>query len=367
MQKKSNLTKILVATGIACMWMSSSAAAQDYNDALDYFYFGRQPSAKAEAMGKAMVATNADAYSSFYNPAAISLNQGRTASTSYASPYYGFNDANYLFAGITGEWGDRSAVGLSFFRFSFGESQSMSSVQLPDGPGETFTPAVTMYTLSLSSRIVHNLHAGINLNYVRDEGYFDDATLPIDIGLIQTFHLTENQNLKFGASLFNINDSKLKLEEIGVYTQEAALPISFRTGASYQLLWGSSTLNATPIKTYGVSWQVEYVELLNSDYYSGIRTGAEFTFMEMVSMRLGYYNENRNDYGYPESNKDELSDFTYGLGVAFPIEGLFNDQSSLTAKLDLARMKQPSASKNFDNFDSFSVYNLSLIWTPESK
>ncbi len=109
-------------------------------------------------------------------------------------------------------------------------------------------------------------------------------------------------------------------------------------------------------------WQFEYHDLLNSAYHTAIRTGAEFSYLEMIYVRLGSYKENKDDYGFSESNKNTLSDFTYGLGIELPIEGLTDAETSLVVKLDFAKMKQPGSSKLFDNWENFSVYNLSANW-----
>ena len=50
--------------------------AGDYIGGFEYYYFNRQPSAKAEAMGRSAVATEIDAFDCLYNPALISLNNG---------------------------------------------------------------------------------------------------------------------------------------------------------------------------------------------------------------------------------------------------------------------------------------------------
>ncbi|MCA9733351.1 PorV/PorQ family protein [candidate division KSB1 bacterium] len=362
MQKKLFTIRVSLIAGVIGMLFSGHATAQDYNEVLDYFFLGRQPSAKAEAMGKAMVATENDAFSSFYNPAAINKNQGLTASTSYATPYYAAKDAYYLFTGVTNNWGTRSAFGLSIFHFSFGTPITITNETNPNLVGTGITPTVSMYTLTLATRLIHNVHAGINWSYIRDKSNYDGRTFPRDIGLFETLHFGENQELNFGASLYNFSNANLKYTIFDQYEIDEAVPQALHLGTSYQLNWGTSTFNYKTIKTYGIAWHVEYVDLLNSAYHSGFRTGAEFSFMEMFAMRVGYYKEDRNDYGYPESNKDNMSDFTYGIGISLPIEGLVDPKSTLKAKLDLVKMKQPTATKNFDNWDNFSVYNLSLNW-----
>ena len=56
---------ILIGLFFGLFWCGI-VIGKDYNDVLDHFFFGRQPSAKAEAMGKSMITTGADAFGLFH-------------------------------------------------------------------------------------------------------------------------------------------------------------------------------------------------------------------------------------------------------------------------------------------------------------
>ncbi len=55
-------------------FMSGIAVGQDYNGTLELIFFGRQPSARAEAMGQSMITGEEDAFGAFYNSATIGQN-----------------------------------------------------------------------------------------------------------------------------------------------------------------------------------------------------------------------------------------------------------------------------------------------------
>jgi len=57
-------------------------------------FLGRQPSARAEALGKGYCSIDGDLATIFYNPAGTATLQGAVINTSFASPYY-FSDEQY--------------------------------------------------------------------------------------------------------------------------------------------------------------------------------------------------------------------------------------------------------------------------------
>jgi len=362
MQKTLHALKIFLIAWSLVTFMAGMVIAQDYRDALNHFFLGRQPSAKAEAMGKSMVTTATGAFSSFYNPASISQNEGLFLSTSYATPFYLADNANYKFIGATYELGNYGVLGLSLYRFSFGESIFTTSMTDPAAQGGKFTPTTSMYTLTFSAETFKNLYLGINVNSVRDKGAAIGKSYPIDFGLLKIFNFSKNQKINLGASLYNITNSKILYDFNDNRDIKEALPVSFHLGASCQLFWGNSKLNSLELNTFGILLQLEYQDLFNSKFHNGFRTGTELSLIEIIYVRFGLYREDINDHGFPAVNKNHLTDFTYGLGIEIPLDKFTRVKIPLNVKLDITTMKQPSFIKNFDRWENFSVYNLSANW-----
>lgn len=362
MQKTLYVFKIFLIAWSLVTVMTGIVMAQDYRGALDYFFLGRQPSAKAEAMGKSMVTTEAEAFGSFYNPASISQNAGLLLSTSYATPYYLADNANFKFIGATYELGKYGVLGLSLYRFSFGEPIFTTSMTDPTAQEDKFTPTTSMYTLTFSTETFKHLYLGINFNFVRDQGAVIGKSYPIDLGLLKIFNFSKNQKISLGVSLHNITNSKIVYDFNDNRDIKEALPISFHLGAAYQLFWGNSKLNSLELNTFGILLQLEYQDLFNAKFHNGFRTGAELSFIEMLYVRFGLYREGINDYGFSDLNKNNLTDFTYGLGIEIPINKFTRTKLPLNVKLDITTMKQPSFRKDFDNWENFFVYNLSVNW-----
>ncbi|MDZ7364100.1 MAG: hypothetical protein ONB46_25805 [candidate division KSB1 bacterium] len=361
-QKTLHVFKMFLMAWALMTWRSGIVIAQDYRDALNHFFLGRQPSAKAEAMGKSMIATATGAFSSFYNPATISQNEGLFISASSATPFYLADHADYKFIGATYKLGNYGVLGLSLYRFSFGESIATTSMTNPAAQGGKFTPTTSMYTLTFSAETFKNLYFGMNVNSVRDKGAAIGKSYPIDLGLLKIFNCSKNQKISLGASLYNVTNSKILYDVNDNRDIKEALPVSFHAGASCQLFWGSSKLNSFELNTFGILLQLEYQDLFNSKFHDGFRTGAELSFIEIIYIRFGLYREDINDHGFPAVNKNNLTDFTYGLGIEIPIDKFTRVKIPLNARLDITTMKQPSYIKNFDRWENFSVYNLSVNW-----
>jgi hypothetical protein len=79
-------------------------------------------------------------------------------------------------------------------------------------------------------------------------------------------------------------------------------------------------------------------------------------FLEILSVRVGYYQESQDDYDSPAMNANELSEFTYGLGLQIPLDKL--TKIPLKINFDYASLPQPSFTKSQPSFENFSTYTL---------
>ncbi len=104
----------------------------------------------------------------------------------------------------------------------------------------------------------------------------------------------------------------------------------------------------------------DYQLLLNSDYHSGLHTGLELRFLEMLSFRIGYFIESQYDYGLAVENESKISDFTYGLGLQIPLNKL--SRIPLNIQFDYTSLAQPSYTKSQTSWDNFSTFTLRLNW-----
>ncbi len=322
-------------------------------------FFGRQPSARAEAMGRAYSSIDGDLTSIFYNPAGIASIIGLEFDASFSSPYYLLDEAKYNFLSAGYKFNEYLIIGLSRNRFAFGEITIVDEIGNSFG---TYKPKNTAYTFTLASQPIKNLYIGLNTNYFTMQ-VTDEATSVFwfDFGIIKKFELLQNDDLghslNIGASISNFNNTKAAIQYTGKTFKEE-LPVITRYGANYQFTFYKNRL-IERLNPFGLLLQGEYIMLLNSEYHTGIQLGAEISILEIASIRVGYYKEKIDDFGNPH-NLNEITSFTYGFGLNLPIEKL--TRIPLHFCFDYTSLPQVAYTLNINNLDNFKAYNLRLIW-----
>lgn len=98
----------------------------------------------------------------------------------------------------------------------------------------------------------------------------------------------------------------------------------------------------------------EYQHLLNSDYRRKVSIGGEFTLLEILILRAGYFKEKVYDYSH-SSNKSHLESLTYGIGLQFPLQQL--TKIPMHVNIDYAQFSQPSyvVGRTWDDLKSVSA------------
>jgi hypothetical protein len=339
----------------------------DYQNYQFQFFFGRQPSAKSESMGRALVATNDGAFTAYYNPAGSYFTKGINAAFSHASPYYLATKANYMFYGLSWNIGKFGTIGINQFRFSLGENALWTTGFDPTIGSEYFTPSTSMTSLNYSWDMWKNLALGINLNMFSDK--IAKKTLqsyPIDFGLMKQVFFKDKKNfsqqIRLGLSIKNILGSKVKYESPVVMgpAQEEALPIILNLGSSYNVHF-QRTDKLPNLFIMGITLQVEYQDVLNYEYRSGFKIGTEISIFEILHWRMGYYTIGLNSN--PVNGKKRLEDFTYGFGLFLPVNKLLKHDIPVTISIDMTKLKQPSYIVDFEDWEIFSVYSFNVGMT----
>lgn len=324
-------------------------------------FFGRQPSARAEALGKGYSSIDGDLATIFYNPAGTATIQGIELNTSLASPYYHFNKAKYSFISAGYNINKYLTIGISRNHYTTKQEITLTDSLGPIATGTSLTSS--LYTLNFSSQPIKNLFIGVNTNYLIWKPVDKSAnSLYFDFGIIKKFKFgqktTTNHTINIGASITNLNFAKTKLDFHG-YKSESSLPVVTRFGTNYQLFLNKKWVFDT-LTTFRFLFQADYQLLLNSDYNNGFHTGAEIMFLEILSLRIGYYKEYEYDFDNPSANENEISEITYGLGLQVPLNKL--TKIPLSINFDYTSLPQPSYSKTQTNWENFSTYTIGINW-----
>lgn len=323
----------------------------DYRGAYHELFFGRQPSSRAEAMGRGYVTIEGDMDTYYYNPAGIANINFMDVKFTTSSPYYGIDKGRYYQLGFGYKLRKYLTIGLNINHLSFGETSYITNeigVIIRE-----YTPFLSNYTLALATPLSDALSFGCNINYFY-ANYFDDphSTLFFDVGTIykqklKSFFASESE-LSFGASVRNFTFSKVNYDSF-----DEELPVISRIGISYSFIPNVDQI------IIEVLWQAEYQYLLNYNYRDGLHTGLEIEFFEMIALRCGYYYENIDDYGFPE-NEDQLSDITYGLGINIPVFK-FTD-FPINLQIDYTSLQQVSYTTHNYNWENFDSFTIKLSW-----
>ncbi len=330
---------------------------------LHEFYFGRLPSARAEAMGKCYNSIDGDLTTAFFNPAGTATIDGLELSGSLASPFYLLNDAEYSYLSVGYKFSDYFVVGFGRNNFSLGQSISNQN-ENGELIGYYDEPFYSNYYLTISSQPLKNLYVGINANYFIYHLFNEGSnTFYMDFGCIKKFQFGKNEiknhSINLGVSIKNLNFAKLERSFIGV-NFENELPVITRFGANYQYTLDKHLLIDT-LETFNFLFQGDYQLLLNSDYNSGFYTGTEILFLEILALRAGYYFEKEYDFELPEVNYNSISQFTYGFGLQLPIHKL--SKIPLNINLDYTTLPQPRfSSDNFFEFENFKSLTMKINW-----
>jgi hypothetical protein len=321
------------------MFIQINNAQQYYPDNfLDSFFFYNQPSTSAEGTGKIYLNNNNDAFSSFYNPALSSASDNLRFSYSTSQRSHGgivFN--NY---GV-----DVPVKNIG--TFSFTKRDFVFNVLEVETAPFININSISSYDLNYSREIYGGLSGGIGLNYLRKNvSYFQNFHqdfYSFDIGVSYVYNLStldKHSDYVFAnASVMNIRISKSKNI---VYT-DYRLPQIDHVSLGYVSKYGIKN-NRDVFQT---DVQIEYSGLLNSIYYNTLSLGAEIKFMEIFSIRTGYY-KIEGEYFTDE-------DITFGFGFSYPFKIYL--ENSLVIGFDCAKSKYSYYNLRTDDiFNSFALY-----------
>ncbi|HZW38478.1 MAG TPA: hypothetical protein VFF33_04180 [Ignavibacteriaceae bacterium] len=341
---------------------SSFIYSQDYRGFASEIFFGRQPSAKAEAMGKGLIASEDGANSSFYNPASIGFTKGVNFNYSYGNPYYAYVNASYNYMGLSVKLAKNHTLSINRFAFNFGNKFSLPQYNILYNIMEDVNDQ--LYKINYAFNPSEDLAIGLNINYFRNS-YYNKITSEklaildnymLDLGALKIFELNETDEYKnsINAGLVVKNLFRADVEYDGI--QSEMLPSSIEGGIAY-VSSNYSNQWVKGLNNLDFLFNVEYRYVLKSERYTTFSTGVEIKALEIFALRFGYYIEKA---GLGNNGKDNLTDFTYGLGLSVPFQKLYNYPFEL--RLDYVGKKQPSYVTDYDDWDNLNVFSTSFNW-----
>lgn len=248
-------------------------------------------SARAIGMGSAFVGMQGDPSALYWNPAGIASIEGISLLFDHTT---WFADVGYNFFAGTYSIDDFGTLGLSIIISDIGE-MDVTTINQPEGTGQTFTATDFAVSLAYAINLTDHFAIGFNPKFIYQSIWNTEATaFAFDMGVQ---YKTPFDDMILAMSISNFG-TKMQLEgnstlilydedpssggnndKIPAYLETGtwALPLIFRVGLAY-----------TPVRSEDHNLTLALDALHPSDNYESLNIGAEYTFMNIFSIRGGY-------------------------------------------------------------------------------
>jgi hypothetical protein len=275
--------------------------------------------ARGVAMGNSTVTNSYGADAMFWNPANVARSANGVDIMASNMTYIA--DINVIYGAVAVKAGSFGSIGLSIKSLDAG-SILKTTVENPDGTGQTYEPQHIVLGLNWSKEITDKISVGFNVNYVSETldlvsatGFaFDFGVTYVDLGGID--------GLDFGVALKNFG-ADMKFDGTGLwlpatnvdqrrgeqfYKIDAAsfsLPTAFDIALGYELNFGDAN-----------ALQLSGVYTNNNFYPEQYKFGAEYGFNDLLFVRAGY------NYTSEYDASDVLFKYSVGLGIKYGVGGV---------------------------------------------
>lgn len=355
--------------------LSASLCAQAYKSPYGLYsglFLGRTVSASSEALGKSFFNFESNAFSFKANPAMVPEGLSAEAGYSYSSPWInfdGFKDSYYNYMGVKASLGSIGSFGFS--RYYLKESSSKKG-EPPYYIRTGIDADMFAYSLAYSREISNGLYLGISANYMREnffEIYYDNASL--GFGAVKIIELKSGEyfshSLGAGLSFENLIEiyqgSKKPAPAVFVdldprfdnginpfllKTPDIILPQRMNASVSYS---GKAGVLSAKL-------QMEYRDVLNSEFYTEISEALEAGVYNSLFLRIG-------NYSYNKTTKEFHNQFTYGFGLKLG-ENIFGGAFPAALSFDYANLVFEDYYKSpFENEikDRYYIYSFNLAYS----
>jgi hypothetical protein len=291
--------------------------------------------ARASAFGDAVTSLETNSSAMFYNPAAMARLEGiadvTLGSTQFIADISYYNAA-IAFAPFDGDYG---VFGLSFISVDYGEF--LGTIRANNEQGfldvGTFSPTAISFGIGYAKSLSEKFSVGGNVKYVRQSlgtSVLDNVTTYPGTNTYQNATTEENKLsvlafdfgvlYKTGFKSLNLGMSVRNFSREVKYKKEGfQLPLIFQIGASFNfadLIDVDKKMHAFLV-TVDANHPRDYPEQLN--------IGAEYSFMNLISLRAGYSTPNdERSFSYGVGLKEDNGDIDVAMDYSYTPFGVFN-------------------------------------------
>lgn len=339
------------------------------------------PDARSGGMGDMGVATSADGFSLFHNPAKIAFSDREVKAGITYSPWLR-NLTDDIFIGSASymkRFSENAAWGAEFRYFSLGQIDLTDNNGNPNG---TINPNEFVFTGSYALKLSETFSMGVGLKYLRSNLSFNGTagntlqpinSIAVDVsGYYQSYEENYgnfNGRYRIGFNITNIGP-KVSYTPGDTPEEEDFIPTNLKLGGGFDFILDDYNTIATTIEFTkllvptpqldGSDQEVGWVEGIFSSFGDApggfseelqeftYALGAEYLYNNAFALRAGYFNEN--------PNKGNRQFFT--LGGGFKTNALNIDLSYLINSSDVNNPLENSLrfSLSFDLGEIFDDY-----------
>lgn len=249
--------------------------------------------ARASGMGSAFVALADDASAIYWNVAGIARLKSNEATFDHTQ-WIKDADINYNFLASTFNLGSFGTIGVSFISSDYGDMK-VTTIDEPNGTGETFTISDIAFSVAWAYNITDNFSIGFNPKFIYQSIWkMSDWAMAIDMGVLYD---TPFDGITLGMSITNFGP-KMQLEgkssivlhdldeessgnnekiPANLSTDDWDLPLGFKVGIAYEAL-----------STDYHDLRFALDALHPNDNYESVNVGGEYVFNNMFAIRAGY-------------------------------------------------------------------------------
>lgn len=285
--------------------------------------------ARTAGLGEAVTALDGNAAFLFANPAGVARQENFLNATAGSMTWIA--DIKYMYGAATfapfgGDWG---ILGVSVMSVNYGDLIETVAATNTQGYYElgTFRPYAFSFGVSYAKALNDKLALGGSIKYAKQSlgAAVDDVdangnfvkkdnvrgVMAFDFGLL---YRTGFRSLNFAMSVKNFS------QEIKFEKENFQLPLTFRIGLSFNMV---DLMESMDKNMHSLLLSVDAVHF--RDYPEQVNIGAEYTFMNTVSLRAGY-NTPADERSYTLGVGVKQSYQNYGLGVDYSYTpyGVFN-------------------------------------------
>lgn len=254
--------------------------------------------ARAIALGGTFVAQANDLSALYWNPAGLAQLKGGAVDLSHTQY---IADINYNYAAFGISLGNMGTVAASLIFLDSGDMKVRTTSQ-PEGTGELFTAQDFALQVSYARALTDRFSIGTTVKYISEKIWHSTASaIAFDVGVLFT---TPFRQLRLGANMANFgptmqmngrdilfsqdpspdNEGNVEIVNAEYLMDEHPLPLMFKVGLAWDAL---NTLDHRVVILTDATHPND-----NSEY---VNTGMEYSFRDLLALRIGYKNAFETD------------------------------------------------------------------------